>query len=288
MANFITLKLTIEVETGLRIGGEKETFEIGGIDNTVVKTIFIRDSRNGDSKNNDLKIFKDRRKIPIIPGSSLKGRIRSIIEEKLGIAEAIRRVRNTDLMLVSNEKELDLLRKSLKNISEISEDQLKNLENNIRRVWRIFGKSGSTEDRELVLGNTIFTDLYPTEETLKEWDKLYERELTYDVGTEIKVENVIDRKTGTAQHPRKMERVIPGSKFEGYIIFRLKGESLSEEEKKDLELIIEGLKDLQDYYYLGSSGTRGYGRVKISIFDKNVKNINVEELIKLANQNKGK
>jgi len=31
--------------------------------------------------------------------------------------------------------------------------------------------------------------------------------------TELKAENVIDRKTGQAQHPRKVERVVAGSEF---------------------------------------------------------------------------
>jgi CRISPR-associated protein Csm3 len=48
---------TLEVMTGLHIGGESGDFEIGGLDNPVVKT----------------------RGEPYIPGSSLKGKMRSLL-----------------------------------------------------------------------------------------------------------------------------------------------------------------------------------------------------------------
>jgi len=53
----------IEVKTGLHIGGSKETLEIGGLDNPVIRT-------------KDGKVY--------IPGSSLKGKIRSLLEQKEG------------------------------------------------------------------------------------------------------------------------------------------------------------------------------------------------------------
>jgi len=53
---------TIECLTGLRIGGTKEDIEIGGMDNPV-----IRDPRT---------------RFPYIPGSSLKGKLRSSLEYK--------------------------------------------------------------------------------------------------------------------------------------------------------------------------------------------------------------
>jgi CRISPR-associated protein Csm3 len=53
----------IEVITGLHIGGSKNDYEIGGIDNIVIKT------------NRDL---------PYIPGSSLKGKLRSLLAREHG------------------------------------------------------------------------------------------------------------------------------------------------------------------------------------------------------------
>jgi len=57
----------LECVTGLRIGGSTEGFEIGGLDNPV-----IRDPVSEE---------------PYIPGSSLKGKLRHLLEWKLGKIE---------------------------------------------------------------------------------------------------------------------------------------------------------------------------------------------------------
>lgn len=56
----VMIKFTVTVKTGLHIGGNKETFGIGGIDSPVIK----------DPITNE----------PIIPGSSLKGKMRMLIK----------------------------------------------------------------------------------------------------------------------------------------------------------------------------------------------------------------
>ncbi len=58
------LKGKISVQTGLHIGGSTETMEIGGVDNPILR----------DGANNE----------PYIPGSSLKGKMRSLMEWHLG------------------------------------------------------------------------------------------------------------------------------------------------------------------------------------------------------------
>lgn len=55
----------IKCITGLRIGGSSNTIEIGGLDNPIIK-----------SPIDDW---------PYIPGSSIKGKIRSLLEWDLGI-----------------------------------------------------------------------------------------------------------------------------------------------------------------------------------------------------------
>ena len=57
----------LEVLTGLHIGGSSDNVEIGGIDNPVIKV----GTKNGQ---------------PYIPGSSLKGKIRSLLEQIAGSA----------------------------------------------------------------------------------------------------------------------------------------------------------------------------------------------------------
>lgn len=58
----------IRIVTGLHIGGSKELMEIGGVDNPIIKN-------PADNS-------------PYIPGSSLKGKMRSLMEWKLGLLSA--------------------------------------------------------------------------------------------------------------------------------------------------------------------------------------------------------
>src|SRR5690349_19844398 len=55
-----TISGTIFCETGLRIGGSNENIEIGGLENTIVRHPITDE--------------------PYIPGSSLKGKVRSLLE----------------------------------------------------------------------------------------------------------------------------------------------------------------------------------------------------------------
>lgn len=61
----IKVSTTLELVTGLHIGGSKDNVEIGGIDNPVLRTA-IKDNQ------------------PYIPGSSLKGKMRSLLEQIAG------------------------------------------------------------------------------------------------------------------------------------------------------------------------------------------------------------
>lgn len=63
----IVLHSKMELITGLHIGGNKENVEIGGVDNPVIR-------RSIDN-------------VPYIPGSSLKGKMRSLLEQISGAAE---------------------------------------------------------------------------------------------------------------------------------------------------------------------------------------------------------
>lgn len=64
----IRINTTIELITGLHIGGSSDNVEIGGIDNPVIK-IATKDNQ------------------PYIPGSSLKGKMRCLLEQIAGAAE---------------------------------------------------------------------------------------------------------------------------------------------------------------------------------------------------------
>ena len=64
MIKHVPISGTIECLTGLRIGGTKDDIEIGGMDNPIIRHL--------------------RTRLPYIPGSSLKGKMRSSLEYAYG------------------------------------------------------------------------------------------------------------------------------------------------------------------------------------------------------------
>ncbi len=216
LVGFLTLQYRIEVLTGLHIGGSKDSIEIGGIDNPVIKLKTF--------KLNDDNILSD---VPYIPGSSLKGKIRSLLELAKGV----------------------YMKRLQEGITKI-EDLGKPCDCGKCEICKLFGTGGDKVKEPIRLR---FSEFYPTKDTIDMW-KTYLGE----VYTEMKTENVINRITSTAQHPRHTERVIANSVFKGDITFRLfenDGINLINTLKTGIELLE---KD-----YLGGSGSRGYGRVKI-------------------------
>ncbi len=217
----------IRCETGLHIGGSKETIEIGGIDNVV-----LRDSVT---------------KLPFIPGSSLKGKMRALLELSDPVASK---------NIVDNKK---------------PEDRGKPCDCGKCLPCKIFGVSASNDtkkDEKRQKGPTrlIVRDAYPTSETINRWDGL--REMGDIVmGAELKYENTLDRITSMA-NPRPMERVPKDSEFEFEMVFGV----YDDEDIKNMEGVFHAMKLLEDSY-IGGSGTRGYGKIKfagISIISRTV------------------
>jgi len=189
---------TLHLVTGLHIGDSKENAEIGGVDSPVVRR-----------KDNN---------IPYIPGSSIKGKIRSLLEQSYGAAK----------------------------IGDSPE------------VNKLFGMTGEKAKPSRL----IVRDAYMTEESVKKLENNKNTDLPF---TEIKFENTIDRVAG-ATIPgglRNIERIPAGTNFKiEFIINYFEGE--------DKEMLKKMLKDglkLLENDYLGGSGTRGYGQVKIELDD---------------------
>ena len=67
------------------------------------------------------------------------------------------------------------------------------------------------------------------------------------------------KRTTAVANPRQIERVVRGAKFPMQLIYEVTNES---EMVHDFEILKDGFK-LLEYDYLGGSGSRGYGRVKI-------------------------
>ena len=198
----IAIKGTITTVTGLHIGGSKSTMQIGGLDNIVVKTPHD---------------------VPYIPGSSLKGKLRSLLVKKMSGS--------------------------------------KNEHDDPPEIQKLFGYQGRKKDenmqeKEPHISRLIFRDAYLREEQFKV--DFNDCTLATDF-TEEKYENVIDRKSGKAQHPRQMERVPAGVVFDFEIIMDIYE---GDDKDKMIDLLKQAFSLLEDDY-LGGSGTRGYGKIKI-------------------------
>ena len=224
----LIVEYSLKVLTGMRIGGSKENFDIGGLDNPVIKTVFSLPDFYGEGKELPAGV-------PYIPGSSLKGKIRSPLEW-------------------ATERVEEMIKKSGGNIKEAGRPCICGK----CAVCVLFGTGDAKTLRKLELEEQpgpprlIFYDAYPTEETLKN----LEEELGPRIYTEIKTENHINRVTSEA-NPRKVERVPAGAVFEGKVVFRL----FKEEDRQKLSLLFNGMKLLEDNF-LGGYGSRGSGRVK--------------------------
>lgn len=201
--NFV-IKGKLVCETGLHIGGANDAINIGGAD-----SILIRDSVSD---------------LPFIPGSSLKGKLRSLLE--------------------LNDK---------KSIQSVLEKKGKSSTDEDSIAVKIFGISSDKKNNLKYPTRLIVRDSFPTEESIKLWEK--QEEVVR--GSELKWENTIDRINSRA-NPRSLERIPKGSSFNFEFIF-----SVYEEDENNLMGLFEAMRLLEDNY-LGGSGSRGYGKVKFA------------------------
>lgn len=230
---FITGRII--AETGLHIGGSKSSLDIGGVDLNVIKT------PNG---------------VPFIPGSSLKGKLRSLLAKLQG-------------SVAVNKKDAKK--------GELTDEEFPYL-------LQLFGSSGDEKEegkgeitRLLVRDSRLNEDLFKTVFENAEMDLDF---------TDVKWENSINRKTGTAKDPRQLERVPAGAEFCFELVYDLydDGEepytpSVEERAVKNplppakeqwskLKVHFWAIKTamqlLQDDY-LGGQGSRGYGKVGFKV-----------------------
>jgi len=223
----LLLRGKIECLTGMHIGGSKEKLEIGGVD-----SIVIRNPRNN---------------YPYIPGSSIKGKMRHLLEYITGAV--------ANPVGVTKEGEED---KFLGNVSKSKE------------IVRIFGigakeREDHPELKRIGLTRLVVRDAFPDKETVRMW----ENDLGSDANfTEYKAENTIDRLTSAA-NPRFIERIVEGSCFEFemvYSVFQLEEDDFVDETNEDLKNLFTALRLLEGSA-IGKSGSRGYGRIRLHFAD---------------------
>lgn len=197
------LTATIHCRSGLRIGGSDEQLQIGGADLTCIKHPVT------------LK--------PYIPGTSIKGKMRSELEKQLGKFGGPNQTEPCGCGRV------DCL------------------------VCRIFGPHKNVQHR-----------LGPTRIIVRDAQLVEGGELEY------KSENVINRATGTAEHPRRLERVAAGAKFElriGLQIWDIDQDNAVSHRGKHgpdamMEFVLDGLRALCETG-LGSGVSKGSGEIEI-------------------------
>src|SRR5579875_43087 len=218
----LILEGEIQCQTGLHIGAGKGSLEIGGADNPVVKDAFG---------------------IPYIPGSSLRGRLRSLLEQTLGLAVP------SELVYLSKRKGQEV---RIHQSDRPDDDICVLFGRNPGRVERVSGdaieSSNATPARLTVYDSPLLAESITAQM----------RENLDDELTELKSENAVDRITSQA-NPRTLERVPAGARFR----FRMVLDVLCPEDKPLLARVAEALRLLEDDA-LGGGGSRGNGRISFT------------------------
>lgn len=225
----VEIKGVLKCVTGLHIGASKENMEIGAMDSPVVRDPITQE--------------------PYVPGSSLKGKLRALLEKatphllpnRSGGSDT-RRHECDDWMAGSSK---------LKD-NHPGEDTL-NFPGALNcPVCRLFGSTG---------GNGSKNRNFPARLTVRDLRLKNIEELErIDTGlryTEWKFENAIDR-ISSAANPRNLERVPRGAKFKFSILYDVEDLDTMPLDMENLKLAMRLLEDDS----LGGHGSRGYGQVK--------------------------
>lgn len=279
------LETTLVLETGLHIGGGGGNLDIGGLDKPVAR--------------DPITLY------PYLPGSSIKGKLRSILERienkplnRPGSRDTYR-YESDDLVdgfteIEENGKKIRIRYEGARSCfisrlfgstggsnfwvktSDAIEENLERVKQNDNYVTEVF--SNGIEYSKVLKGRNcpgklIVRDCHITDDSAKELERV-------DTGlymTEWKWENGIDRVTAAA-NPRQVERVPAGAEFNFELVYTLEADSnltgnLTQDEHRiaivkaaeDLNNIAIALSLLEDDA-LGGHGSRGYGKVKFNNF----------------------
>jgi CRISPR-associated protein Csm3 len=215
----VLISFKVRTLSGLHIGGSDAGIEIGGVDKTVVR----------DPITNQ----------PYIPGSSLRGKMRSQLEKYLGLAQ--------------NQRIGSGFIHSAQSGPEYQNSP----------VSQIFGVSGDNDFSSPA--RLIVRDLMMDPDSANRLIQSGRTDLPF---TEVKTEVSIDRVTSQA-NPRQMERVPAGVSFgdaeAASLVYSIySGDNCNPARDIDnLAVLVQGMQLLEDDY-LGGLGSRGSGRVTFS------------------------
>lgn len=259
----LTLTSQLSAETGLHIGGGGENLDIGGLDKPV-----IRDPLT---------------KYPYLPGSSIKGKLRSTLERLLN--KPLNRPGGSGTWRYESDDLKD-------GFTEVETGRFIAYEGaNTCQISRLFGSTGGSKfwmpietAREEGLyeenknnptstinnqncirinrgrnapARLIIRDCHLVPESAEKLKQV-------DTGlymTEWKFENGIDRVTAAA-NPRQLERVPAGSKFQFELVYTVENKDQAIEDLQNIAIALAILEDDA----LGGHDSRGYGKVRFQNF----------------------
>ncbi len=256
----LRLTSTLVVQTGLHIGGGGETLDIGGLDKSVIRDPITQQ--------------------PYLPGSSIKGKLRSTLERLLN--KPLNRAGGSGTYRYESDDLED-------GYTEIADGQFVAFQGAATcPVSRVFGSTGGSKcwlpiavaqeaqlfdpkapttqidgvEHTSVKGRNaparlIVRDAHLLPESASQLEKI-------DTGlymTEWKFENGLDRVTAAA-NPRQLERVPAGAKFHFEMVYTVENETQAVEDLKNLAIALAILEDDA----LGGHGSRGYGKVRFENF----------------------
>ncbi|MDP3029805.1 MAG: type III-A CRISPR-associated RAMP protein Csm3 [Deltaproteobacteria bacterium] len=223
----IIIKGKIKAETALHIGGSKTGIDIGGVDNTVIK---------------------DHEGKPYIPGSSLKGKMRSLLEKAEGLASDDKRVWQKKPQKADKSDGIGL------HICNEPECAICNIFGRNNGPYEVVKDGSQLNINQTTPSRLIFRDGELIDSSIPEDVK---ENLEFE-WTEVKWENSIDRITSAA-NPRQQERVPRGAEFELELVYNI----YTEEDKTRFRKVLKAMQLLEDDY-LGGSGSRGYGKISFN------------------------
>lgn len=207
----VFIETSIHAITGLHIGGSGADLEIGGLDKEVVRNPLTNR--------------------PYIPGSSLRGKMRSQTEKTLGLPQNKNIGQNVSIHTCKNQAEFE--------------------KKGGCPVCNIFGVPAEMDYNNHT--RLVVRDAELNDESAVALDKAH-TDLRF---AELKTEVAIDRVTSAAT-PRTIERVPAGAIFGPaelvYSVFQ-------HEDLERLKVVVEALQLVEDDY-LGGSGSRGSGKVR--------------------------
>jgi CRISPR-associated protein Csm3 len=210
----VRLTFQIRLAEGTRIGGSGGGLDIGEV--VEPNLMAIRNPASGEF---------------YIPGSSLKGKLRCVLERELGKSDG-------GEPCTCGEKSC--------------------------LVCTVFG-AHKKQKPESAPTRIVVRDSPMTEDSRK---RFLEEQRTSKPTVEEKTENIINRNSGAAEHPRTGERVLPETTFDGEILLHIyEGDNA----RKLADFVRHGMGIVQDASSIGASGSRGYGKVRFeNVVEKTV------------------